>query len=402
MKLIKFLCMFWFKIFARVDDNIIFITSFYDKYSDSPKYISEAIYKIDSSKKIYWVIKNFDDIDVPSYVHKVKKDSLLAIKLQYISKIIIDNVYANKACTLDSNDFISKIVFRIRKWLCKKIGQKIYTTWHGTPLKKMGFDQVNCKMLDWHADNMTMILGNYYTYDIMNRLTLNKLNMKCLGIPRNDILFNNDISITELKKKLNLPVDKKVLLFAPSFRTDANSNSNNVERSGLNQLNSIDFDKLNSILKSKFDDEWVFVCRFHYHVEKAINWDEINNKYNGRVINGNLFDDMSLYLKCSDILVTDISSCVFDFALTYKPAFLYFPDLDYYSNMERGLYLDIKNLPFALSENVADFESSIINFNYEDYKKTLKQFNDRLNYVNLNDNSSNIIASYILEDSKHD
>ena len=70
--------------------------------------------------------------------------------------------------------------------------------------------------------------------------------------------------------------------------------------------------------------------------------------------------------------------------------------------MERGLYLDIKNLPFTLSENVADFESSIINFDYDNYKNTLKQFNDRLNYVNLNDNSANIIASFILEDSRHD
>lgn len=390
------------KLFTKVDKNIVYISSFGGKYSDSPKYISQQIYKIDKTKQIYWLIDDLENKNIPNYVKIVKKNSWQEMKLQYKAKIIIDNVYGCKSSTLNSNSLKNKIEYIISKWIKYKKNQKIYTTWHGTPLKKMGRDQIGNKTIDWSCPNTTMILGNKYTLRIMDHITFGKLNMKLIGIPRNDILFDNSINIEEIKQRLNLPLNKKILLYAPTFRTDAGSKSQNIERSGLNQINEFNFTRLNDILKSSFGGEWAFVCRFHYHVEKKVDWENINKKYDNMVINGNQCEDMAEYLKCADILITDISSSIFDFCLTKKPSFIYFPDLNYYTTQERGLYLDINTLPFQVATNIQELENNIINFKEKNYIKKVEKFNNKLEYVNLNSNSSKKIAEFILEDSKSD
>ncbi len=86
---------------------------------------------------------------------------------------------------------------------------------------------------------------------------------------------------------------------------------------------------------------------------------EQNLKYSGKVINGNLHDDMAEYLAVADALITDYSGSVFDFALTGKPGFLYTPDKDHYINDERGVYLELEQLPYDSAiddEKYADLE----------------------------------------------
>ena len=100
-------------------------------------------------------------------------------------------------------------------------------------------------------------------------------------------------------------------------------------------MNDLDIDRILSTLSKKFGGEWVFIVRFHYHVEKAINWDKLHEKYGEKIINGNKSEDIMDYLVCCDALMTDISSCIYDFSLTNKPSFSYFPDFNHYANDER-------------------------------------------------------------------
>ena len=207
-------------------------------------------------------------------------------------------------------------------------------------------DDINHEIIDIEADDIEMIHGNSFTYGIMNHLMWGKIPMSLLGCPRNDILFNIDSTLVNtLRYRLNLPYDKKIILYAPSFRSDGLKS--NLQRSGLNQLQEIDITKICSLLNKKFGEEWCFVCRFHYHVEKEVNWVGLKKKYGEHIKNGNIGDDMSEYLACTDILLTDVSSCMFDFALTRKPCFIYFPDLEYYSSRERALPED-RRFTFSL------------------------------------------------------
>ena len=193
-----------------------------------------------------------------------------------------------------------------------------------------------------------------------------------------------------------------MVLFAPTFRNDGKDvEGKNIQRSGLNQISGIIFDELFASLKKRFGGEWIFVCRFHYHVSNLVDWDELENKYPGKVVNGNNSSDMAEYLKCTDVLITDASSSMFDFALTYKPCFLFFPDIDNYSNKERGTYIDPYSLPFKTSKSFKALVEDIEMFDYERYKFQVDKLLSNLG--NTDDgHASERIAKYIYEENiKH-
>lgn len=384
----------------KIDKDLITFTSFNGKYADSPKALTESIHKLDESKKIAWLVNKVENTDIPSYVQVEKYGTPKAWDLYYKSAKIVDNVYGLHEAYLRSNNLIDKFKFKLLTNINNKKGRHVYTTWHGTPLKKMGIDAVNSDIVDFSCPNTTMILDNKYTYDIMKRITLGKIHMELLGSPKNDLLFDDNVDVNELKKKLKLPLDRNILLFAPSFRTDSN-NEQNISRSGISQIEMMDIDKLLNKMKETFGNEWSIVCRFHYHVEKKINWSELKERYGDKIINGNEHEDIIEYLKCADVLFTDISSCLFDFALMDKPVFLFFPDLENYKNKERGLYINIEELPFGCSQTFEELLQDIEKFDLNEYQVKVKEFINSLGYVDK-EKTADKIAQFILSDGVND
>jgi len=368
-------------------------TSFSGHYSDNPKYISQALHLVNPEIQIVWLVKNEYISVLPEYVHGVIFGSKAADEELKSADIIIDNTYGNHAYSVMSHNliaFLKKFFHKIQF----KDGIKIFTTWHGTPLKKMGRDQIGNEVNDFVCGDITMILGNKYTADIMSHLTFNKIPMVVLGTPRNDLLFENDSST--LKVKLDLPINKKIILFAPTFRNDGKDvEGKNIARSGLNQLNEIDFDRLFQTLKDKFGGDWIMICRFHYHVEAIVNWEELKSKYSGQIVNGNSHDDMAEYLACADILLTDASSSMFDYSITKKPCFLFFPDLEHYRSIERGFYIPVENLPFPVSTTFEDLCQSILEFDNKEYIKNVKTMQHKLGFSESPDSSKRVVK-YIL------
>ena len=319
--------------FSGVKKNRIVFTSFDGHYSDSPKYISEKIHEISPETEIVWLVSEKYKNLLPDYVTAVDIESKSAKKYIRTAAALVDNVYWRKVYFRTDNGFLSRLTSKVFRFFAYRKNQLCFTTWHGTPLKRMGRDQIGDKTVGFDCPNATMILGNKFTLNIMKRLTFGEMEMKLIGCPRNDVLFSDAEMRLEIKEKLGLPKDKKVVLYAPTFRTDTTDiNDKNVYRSGINQINEIDFDALFKTLSDKFGGEFVFICRFHYHVEKMVDFAAFEEKYPGKIINGNLHDDMAEYLAATDVLITDASSCMFDFALTGKPCFLLFPDVDRYGS----------------------------------------------------------------------
>ena len=188
-----------------------------------------------------------------------------------------------------------------------------------------------------------------------------------LGSPRNDFLIgSNDQKKVQMKLHLGIPLDKKVLLFAPTFRES-------VYESGIHQFEKLDFLKLSEVLTKQFNGEWCFVFRVHHEVMKEINAYGYRSKYEKNlIIDGNLHDDMAEYLLTADVLLTDYSSCMFDFALTKRPVFLLTLDKERYCNDERGLYMSMDQLPFPyamepeeLYRNIAEYDSELSKYKIE-------------------------------------
>ena len=76
----------------------------------------------------------------------------------------------------------------------------------------------------------------------------------------------------------------------------------------------------------------------------------------------------------SDILISDYSSLMFDFALSEKPCFLYVPDIDEYIKADRKLYFNINELPFIAVKNNDELKSAIEDFNLKSYRENLSKF----------------------------
>jgi len=385
---------------ARIKKNTFVFTSFSGHYSDNPKYISEELHRQCPNAKIIWLVSKENIKILPSYVKGYIIGTQEADMLQASAEVIIDNVYGDRAYTSTKKSFSEMFKKVFFQFCYGKKQQKIFTTWHGTPLKCMGRDQVGSEVSDFVCGNIHMVLGNSFTAQKMKHLTFDKIPMKVIGTPRNDILFSDKTQIKKIRCKLGLPIDKKIVLFAPTFRNDGKDvEDKNIARSGLDQLNEIDLDKLFQTLTAKFDGDWIMICRFHYHVEELVNWEVLESKYSGRIVNGNLHDDMAEYLACTDVLITDASSSMFDFSLTMKPCFLYFPDLDNYEKKERGFYLTPSSLPFPISKTAKSLYESIESFDGKKYISSIKSMHKKLGFVD-SPNSSQKVVEFILKRCK--
>lgn len=369
----------FFKKFPIRKDQIYFL-SFGGRYSDSPKYLSEEIHRLDDKAVLVWSLTDPEnEVGRPGYIIKVKHNSMRDIFHRSTSKVVVDNVVGVNSRYIHKGDRQDSIRKKIARK--KRAEQVSVSTWHGTALKKMVKDEPGSTVIGFESTLDEMYWGDDHTIDLMNAILYDKVNILKLGVPRNDILV--DLSHDEkmkIKEKLNLPDEKKILLFAPTFR------KNDVEKSGLMQLEMIDFDLLFHTLEEKFGGAWIMVSRFHYLVDSKIDWEEINRKYSGKIINGNLHEDMALYLAAADMLITDYSSSMFDFALKGEPVFLLCPDIEYYGSTERGFYLDIENMPFSFA---ADFKSLIENFqsfHQEKYLSKVASMDEELG--NINDGKS--------------
>ncbi|MGG7190018.1 CDP-glycerol glycerophosphotransferase family protein [Clostridium paraputrificum] len=383
--------------FTAVKPKRLVFSSYDGHYSDSPKYISQKIHELAPQYEIIWLLKKEFSYDLPEYVKWYDIDTFKAQKIRGSATALIDNVYCNRSFTVMENTIGNRLKANIFKFLYNKPNQPGFTTWHGTPIKRGGRDQIgNESISDFICPNVTMIVGNQHSIETLSHITFKKLNMKLIGTPRNDLLFDKK-SYASLRKKLNLPENKKMVLFAPTFRNDGRDvEGKNIQRSGLNQIKEIDFEKLFETLHRKFGGEWIFVCRFHYHVSNLVDWDALTKKYNGRVINGNEFDEMAEYLACTDLLITDASSCSLDYSLTQKPCFLFFPDFEHYKNQERGFYLNLEMLPFPLAMNSCELLKNINDFDEEEYKINVEKMLSDMGYVD-DECSSKRVVKYILD-----
>lgn len=386
-----------------LDKQVWLFSSFSGDYSDSPKAVSERVHEKYPQIKIVWALNENSMRNCPEYAEAVRYGSLDHDEYKDIAGVIIDNVWADTIARKYKGKLRKNIKNKISVYLKSRKNQKIYSLWHGTPLKKMDRDQLGNEDIDGFIsnNNIKMIVSNQHTARVMQWNTFNKVPILELGMARNDILFSN-VNTVELKKRLGLPIDKKIVLFAPTFRNDGKDvEGKNINRSGLNQINEFDLNQLFISLKSRFDGEWAIVCRFHYHVSSLVDWDELEKKHKGCFINGNKSPDMAEYLCCSDVLITDASSSMFDFALTKKPCFLYFPDYDYYNGIERGMYFDLSELPFPVSMKFNKLLDDINNFDSIRYEIGIDSLMDSLKDVD-DGCASDRIANLIYKESVHE
>jgi len=339
------------------------------RYGDNPKYITDALLKKTNNLDIVWLLNDLTDREVPENVRIVKYDFWHQIYELATAKVWID-----------SN--AKQYGFRKRK------SQLYIQTWHGSyGLKKVGadlgdkiskIDICNCK---YNFKNTDIMLANSRrTSEIYNRAFGYRGQILENGSPRNDIFFQNSEDIKDKVNKYFEVNGKRIVLYAPTFRTDYR----------VSDLN-LNYDILLQALSNRFGGEWVVLVRLHpNNLQDAKSFIQ----YTDKIINASEYDVMQL-LVASDVLVTDYSSCMFDFVTNGKPCFLYASDIARYKE-ERDNYYELEDLPFPVATNEQELKEVITTFNADKYKKEL---NNLFEEVGLKEtgHASEIAADYILK-----
>ncbi|MDN7226337.1 bifunctional glycosyltransferase family 2 protein/CDP-glycerol:glycerophosphate glycerophosphotransferase [Planococcus sp. N064] len=294
---------------------VLFESHMGKQYSDSPKYIYEQMIESGYKFKYIWVFQKPDQLELPGDAVKVKKNSLKHL------------YYLNRAKYWIDNQGIAH--------LAKKKEKQIYVqTWHGTPLKKMGYDQkklpskneltklkVQTEAWDY------LISPNRYTSEILKRGFRYGGEILETGYPRNDVLVRQPELITrKVQHHFGLSSEKKIVLFAPTFR-DWDTNS---FRKVLDDVQK---------MSSEIDRETVILLRLHYLLAEKISQIELP----ANVINASTYQDIQELYLLADVMVTDYSSAMFDFAILMRPIVLYCYDLEEYIT-RRGMYFNFTEL----------------------------------------------------------
>ncbi|MBQ0078456.1 MAG: CDP-glycerol glycerophosphotransferase family protein [Eubacterium sp.] len=273
--------------------------------------------------------------------------------------------------------------------ISRKDGQVVMQTWHGTPLKRLRCDiqiedgNVNNSLEEIRIRNDKDVVR--YTHFLspsawasdrfISSFNLDGMGMSDIitevGYPRNDILSNyTQEDIDEIYKIVGAPKDKKVILYAPTFR-----DNNHVSGQGYTYDLKLDFDRL----REELGDEYIILFRTHYFIANSFDF----AAYEGFIYDVSRIADISELYLMTDILITDYSSVFFDYACLKRPIVFYMYDLEEYGNSIRGFYLDLEKLPGEIvktEDQLIDAINTIREkgFNYDN---TYKEFNEMFNYL---------------------
>lgn len=321
------------------EKKIVFSSMFGDQYSCNPKYISEALARIDPSFKIYWEV-NKQDFDAPGYVRKIRRNTIEYYYHMGTAKFFVNNV--------NFPDFLRK-----------RNGTVHIQTQHGTPLKTMGLDLIGGYpaahnmtggALRWRSSRWDYCLSsNAYSSEIWARCFPYMYTMVECGYPRNDIFFNHDNALTaQLKRELQIPGDKKVIMYVPTHREYTKD-----------FRSSLDID----VLAKALGDEYVFLVRVHHFHRGHRSSGGGGAKFMVDVAD---YPDVQHLMLITDILITDYSSVMFDFAVLERPIINLIDDFEIYEKV-RGMYFDIrKEPPGVVAYSTQDLVRAIVNREYEE------------------------------------
>lgn len=345
-----------FRIFP-INNKKIYVSNYYGKgYGDIPKYIVDYILKNTDDYKIIWVVKD-NNIKLPNEIKTVKINSIKRIYEQVTSKYWIDN------CRKQSYERKRKKQFYIQ-------------TWHGgIPLKKIegSVEQsLEKDYIEWAKNDSKM--ANIFVSDNKFLSSLYKTVfwydkdiLECRS-PKNDIIYENNIDIIKkVKKFYNLKSKDFICLYAPTFRKDKSLDAYNIE-----------FENLRKSLINKFGGNWVILIRLHPNISELSN-DFI--KYdNKNIINASNYSDMQELLVSTDFLISDYSSCMFDYGMSMKKGCMYASDIESYT-ADRGFYFEFKELPYELATNNDELSKLIENYDEEKTEKRLKEFFEKIGLI---------------------
>ncbi len=352
------------RLFPVKQNRIVFDSSLGKSYSGNPKHIYEYLMAngYDMNWDCIWFYEN-EKYNIPGMSRQVQYGRLRYLYYMATAKIWVFDT-------------------RQPEFLVRRKGTYYIQTWHGTPLKKLALDMEDVFMvgesdIDSYKEHFTknvhtwdyLISQNPFSTETFRRAFDFHKEMLEIGYPRNDILFreNTTEGIRCFRRKLGLPENKKIILYAPTWRDDEFSEDDKYEFRPR-----ISFEKM----QQELGDEYIMIVKYHYLIMDAIDW----SPYEGFIYHFDQSRDIAELFLVSDILITDYSSVMFDYSILNRPMFFFAYDFYKYKNELRGFYFSYsKEMPGPISTTTEELINDILHYDGKIYEERYKKFKNKYN-----------------------
>ena len=333
-----------------VNKNKVVMSSYCGRgYSDNPKAVAEALRELDPHVEIVWLVKNEKEAaTLPEGIIPCPFNSAKRIFALATARVWVDNCrnYAR----------------------FKKKNQFYLQTWHGFPLKRiekdayvaLGEDYARGAVKDSKKTDLLLSNSRFAT-ETLRRCYWYDGEIGEYGSPRNDVFFKPHPEIAgKIRAGLSLPADRKVALYAPTFRADHSTHAYAIDAKGLAEA-----------CEARFGGKWSVLIRLHPNVAgQAAGL----FAYDGdTIVDATLYPDMQELLCGCDLLLTDYSSSMFDYALSGKPCIRFALDMEDYRK-DRNFYFTQEEMPFPVAESNAELVACVQEFDEVAYKEIWNRF----------------------------
>ncbi|MDK1473877.1 CDP-glycerol glycerophosphotransferase family protein [Streptomyces sp. 549] len=289
------------------------------QFSDSPRAVFEELRRRGSDLEHLWVVRD-EQVELPEGARAVRMWGREWFEAMARCRYVVTNAH-------------------LPHWIRRRPGQVIVQAWHGTPLKKIGHDIedvqfANSRYLENVAQESRswsfLVSPNRFSTPILKRAFAFDGELLEAGYPRNDILHaaDRDEMAKRVRERIGLPPDKKVVLYAPTWRDDQ------FYGPGRYKLDlRVDLDAA----RKQLGEDHVLLVRRHPNVV-----DTVPGEGDGFVWDVSEYPEIGELFLVADVLVTDYSSLMFDFAGTGRPILFFTYDLEHYRDQLRGFYFDFE------------------------------------------------------------
>ncbi|MFD9336955.1 CDP-glycerol glycerophosphotransferase family protein [Streptomyces sp. NPDC060028] len=302
-----------------VKDMVVYDTFQGTGAGDSPRAIHEELLRRGEKLEHVWLVRD-GRAEVPATARAVQYGSVESWEVLARARYFVTN---------------DNVPMRFRR----RAGQTVVQTWHGTPIKQIGHDFVHDyytspEILEGLAHDSAqwslLASPSSYATPLLKRALGYDGEVIEVGSPRTDALVRPDAQrIAEVRRRLGLPEGKKVVLYMPTWRENCEGWSG-----GYKLDLRIDLEEA----RRELGEDHVLLVRGHHHVSEQVR----DGVRDGFVIDVSRWPDAADLLLVADVLISDYSSAIFDFALTDRPILLFTYDLEHYRDTLRGFNFDLE------------------------------------------------------------
>lgn len=367
----------FFGIFP-VKNNRIFLQSYFAYgFTDNPKCLCEYLHdKYPNHFEYVVAVNKNEDNDNVNYIREVRYYSVKWVYYLATSSVVVWNSGQPS-------------------WLSRRKKQLVIETWHGGgAFKRTDVMNSNTIVNGWlkkrHNRYVNLFVSSSRVFTQSNIFEGRQYNGKILscGMPRNDLLFSPEL-VNSCSDKVRHEYglgNAFCVLYAPTFRGDGE------RKDKIKTLPPLA--EVADVLMEKTGRDVVILLRKH-HCDK--------NPYNipGAMVDVGDYPDMQELICCSDLLITDYSSTMWDFALLGRPCYLFVPDREEYER-DRGFFTPIEEWPGIVCNNAEELLEKISELDFEYSRRIAEQYLEKaISYENGHaaEKLANLIVKHI--EGKH-